>query len=191
MMNLSLRLLPGAAAAALLIFSLNLSLTATERDVDGNGVTLNPPSGVSLVIYTNGDLGDLTRALTKALDQLRPRSDFQLVRIIDLRGEVAPAVRKLVTKKIRGELDKEAARLKPIYAKAGNHADPRQEMRAIADFSGSTLGKLKWGGYSVDLRAVIFKNGAEVKRFDKSSPSEVEAYVMSLVNGGNGTASAQ
>ena len=73
------------------------------RGVDGKAVTIDPPSGVSLVVYTNGDLASETRELTSAVNALHPPKNFQIVRIIDLRGDVTPAVRPTVTKRIKSE----------------------------------------------------------------------------------------
>lgn len=152
------------------------------RDVDNKAVTLNPSQGVSLVVYTNGDLEKDTRELSKSLDSLRGQPGFQLVRVIDLRGEVVPAVRNLVLKKIRQELDKEAARLKPVYESQGRKGDPRSDMNAIADFGGGPLRKLHWPGYSdKKLRAVVYKNGVEAKRFDDAEVTEIVEYVKGQV----------
>jgi hypothetical protein len=153
------------------------------RDVDDKAVTLNPSQGVNLVVYTNGDLEKETRDLSKMLDPLRGRSDFQLVRVIDLRGEVAPAVRNLVLKKIRQELDKEAARLKPIYERNGRKNNPRGDMNAIADFGSGPLGKLHWNGYTEKLRAVVYKDGAEAKRFENAQPAEIFEHVKEQIGG--------
>lgn len=166
----------------LAVFAVLVGSPAAAADwqgVDGKTVTIDPPKGVSLVVYTNGDLEKETRTLTKSLDNLRPRSDFQLVRIIDLRGDVAPAVRNVVSKKIRRELGKETARLKPVYEAAGNKGDPANDMNTIADFSGSTLRRVGWDHYSENLQAIVYKNGKEVKRFSGASPDEIVSYVKS------------
>lgn len=170
-------------AGALLVTAAATGLTAEWRGVDGKTVSIDPAQGVSLVVYTNGDLEKETRELTRSVDNLRPRKDFQLVRIIDLRGDVIPAVRNVVTKKIRRELGKEGARLKPIYESAGSKINPNDEMNTIVDFSGSTLRRLGWDNYSTKLQAIVYKNGKEVKRFSGATPAEISSYVKSQVSG--------
>jgi hypothetical protein len=155
----------------------------TVVDVDGRQRILHPTGQVSVVMYTNGDLEQQSRDVSRALDPLRGRSDFRFIRIVDLRGEVAPIARRLVEKQIRKELDKEAVRIKPLYSKKGNSADPRLDMPTVADFNGNVLGKLGWENHYDDIHLVVFnKKGLEIKRFDKiADPIEVNTYLKTIL----------
>jgi len=158
-----------------------VSIIAT--DVDGRQQPLDPPGRVTVVMYTNGDLEQQSRDMSKSFDPMRGRHDFHFVRVVDLRGEVAPIARRLVEKQIRKELDKEAVRVKPLYSKNGNSMNPRLDMPTIADFNGNVLGKFGWSDHYPDIRIVVFnKRGQPIKRFDNAAtPQEVTAYVQTVL----------
>jgi hypothetical protein len=148
------------------------------QDVNGKSVTVNAKGHYTLVLYTNPDLEDDSRNVTLALDDYRSRSNFALVRVVDLRGGVPPEMRGIVRVKIREEQAKENLRLR----KAGVSADSN-EAPIIADFSGSTLDALGWGSTYDSLRLVIYDpNGREIKRLaDISSPRQVTKVVDSIL----------
>ncbi len=66
------------------------------EDVNGKPVAVNGTGHCTLVMYTNPDLEDTSRKMTLALDSYRSRSDFTLVRVVDLRGGVPPEMRGIV-----------------------------------------------------------------------------------------------
>src|SRR5277367_576885 len=78
------------------------------QDVDGHAVAVNGKGHYTVVMYTNPDLEDESRAMTLALDPYRSRSDFALIRVVDLRGDVPPQMRSIVRVQIRKEQVKEA-----------------------------------------------------------------------------------
>ena len=129
-------------------------------DVDGRSVSLNAKGHYTVVMYTNPDLEDESRAMTLALDPYRSRSDVDFVRVVDLRGDVPPSMRSMVRSQIRKEQAKECARLK----KAGVDA-PAGSAPIIPDFSGSTLNALGWDSTYDAVHLVIYdQHGHEVKR---------------------------
>jgi hypothetical protein len=130
------------------------------NDVDGRPVSLNAKGHYTVVMYTNPDLEDESRAMTLALDPYRSRSDVDFVRVVDLRGDVPPSMRSMVRNQIRKEQAKECARLK----KAGVDA-PAGSAPIIPDFSGSTLNALGWDSTYDAIHLVIYdQHGHEVKR---------------------------
>ena len=129
-------------------------------DVDGRPVSINAKGHYTVVMYTNPDLEDESRAMTLALDPYRSRSDVDFVRVVDLRGDVPPSMRSMVRNQIRKEQAKECARLK----KAGVDA-PAGSAPIIPDFSGSTLNALGWDSTYDAIHLVIYdQHGHEVKR---------------------------
>ena len=91
-------------------------------------------------MYTNPDLEDESRAMTLALDAYRSRSDFALVRIVDLRGDVPPGMRSLVRNQIRKEQAKELVRLKKAGVTPSGNPAP-----IIPDFSGLDAQRARLG----------------------------------------------
>src|SRR6202046_3505132 len=131
------------AAALLAVLACAPLLRAADpisgNDVDGRPVSINAKGHYTVVMYTNPDLEDESRAMTLALDPYRSRSDVDFVRVVDLRGDVPASMRSMVRGQIRKEQAKECARLK----KAGVDA-PAGSAPIIPDFSGSTLNALGW-----------------------------------------------
>ena len=131
------------------------------QDVNGHAVAVNGKGHYTVVMYTNPDLEDASRKMTLALDPYRSRSDFTLIRIVDLRGNVPPDMRGMVRVQIRKEQVKENARLKKAGVEAGNQAP------IIPDFSGSTLNALGWDSVYDQVHLVVYDtHGNEIKRLE-------------------------
>lgn len=148
------------------------------QDVDGRPVAVNGFGRCTVVMYTNPDLEDTSRKVTVALDSYRSRSDFALVRVIDFRGGVPPAMRSIVRVQIRKEIVRENNRLK----KAGVAAAPN-DAPIIPDFSGSTLNALGWSDTYEQVHMVVFdRHGHEYKRLESvTDPSAVTKIVDSVL----------
>jgi hypothetical protein len=132
------------------------------QDVNGHAVAVNGKGHYTLVMYTNPDLEDASRKMTLALDPYRSRSDFALVRVVDLRGDVPPEMRSIVRVEIRKEQAKESARLKKAGVSASSNASP-----IIPDFSGSTLNALGWDSVYDQVHLVVYDtHGHEIKRLE-------------------------
>ena len=132
------------------------------QDVNGHSVAVNGKGHYTVVMYTNPDLEDASRKMTLALDAYRSRSDFALVRVVDLRGDVPPDMRGIVRVQIRKEEAKESARLK----KAGV-SDSSNPAPIIPDFSGSTLNALGWDSVYDHVHLVVYDtHGREIKRLE-------------------------
>src|SRR5271155_790858 len=71
-------------------------ISISGQDVNGHAVAVNGKGHYTVVMYTNPDLEDASRKMTLALDPYRSRSDFALVRVVDLRGNVPPEMRSIV-----------------------------------------------------------------------------------------------
>lgn len=143
------------------------------RDIDGRNRDLRKSGKVSVVMYTNADLEEQSRTLSSYMDSFRPRSDFAFIQVLDMRGEVPPIVRNTVVKEVKRHLDKEAARLAPIYRKSGANRDPRKDLSTVVDFSGNVLGSLNWGNHYDDVRLLVYnKKGELVKRWDQMPDAE-------------------
>jgi hypothetical protein len=138
------------------------------QDVDGHAVAVNGSGHYTVVMYTNPDLEDESREMTLAMDPYRSRSDFSLIRVVDLRGDVPPQMRGLVRGQIRKETVREDKRLQEQrgIAKASSRAP------IIPDFSGSTLNALGWDSTYSQVRFVVYdQHGKEIKRLaDVSDP---------------------
>lgn len=132
------------------------------QDVDGKAVAVNGKGHYTVVMYTNPDLEDESRKMTLALDHYRGRSDFSLVRVVDLRGDVPPSMRSMVRNSIRKEQVKESARLKKAGIDSSSDKSP-----IIPDFSGSTLNALGWDSVYDQVHLVVYDTkGREVKRLE-------------------------
>ncbi len=143
-------------------------------DVDGRSVSLNAKGHYTVVMYTNPDLEDESRAMTLALDPYRSRSDVDFVRVVDLRGDVPPSMRSMVRSQIRKEQAKECARLK----KAGVDA-PVGSAPIIPDFSGSTLNALGWDSVYDQVHLVVYDpHGHEIKRLESVTDAKQMTRVV-------------
>jgi hypothetical protein len=129
-------------------------------DVDGHTVAINAKGHYTVVMYTNPDLEDESRAMTLALDRYRARPDIDFVRVVDLRGDVPPSMRSMVRNQIRKEQAKECARLKKAGIAYSALLAP-----ILPDFSGSTLNALGWDSTYDEVHLVIYDtHGKEIKR---------------------------
>ena len=149
------------------------------QDVNGHAVAVNGTGHYTVVMYTNPDLEDDSRALSLALDPFRSRSDFAFVRVVDLRGDVPPGMRGIVRGQIRSEMVREDKRLKDQrgIAHASAHAP------IIPDFSGSTLNALGWDSVYSQIHLVVYDtHGNEIKRLaDVSDPKRLTRMVSDIL----------
>jgi hypothetical protein len=148
------------------------------QDVNGHAVAVNGKGHYTLVMYTNPDLEDASRKMTLALDPYRSRSDFALVRVVDLRGDVPPQMRSMVRGEIRKEQAKEAVRLKKAGVSASSNEAP-----IIPDFSGSTLDALGWDSVYDQVHLVVYDtHGREVKRLESVTDArQMTKFVESIL----------
>ncbi len=139
--------------------SASASVSISGQDVNGHAVNVNGKGHYTVVMYTNPDLEDDSRKMTVALDPYRSRSDFTLIRVVDLRGNVPPEMRSIVRVEIRKEEVKESARLKKAGVSVSNQAP------IIPDFNGSTLDALGWDSVYDQVHVVVYDtHGREIKR---------------------------
>jgi hypothetical protein len=143
------------------------------QDVNGQPVAVNGKGHYTVVMYTNPDLEDDSRKMTLALDPYRDRSDFTLIRVVDLRGNVPPEMRSIVRVQIRQEEAKESARLKKAGVDGGNQAP------IIPDFSGSTLDALGWDSVYDQVHLVVYDtHGHEIKRLESVTDAKQMTKVV-------------
>jgi len=154
------------------------SAAISGQDVNGHAVAVNGPGHYTVVMYTNPDLEDESREMTLALDPYRSRSDFALVRVVDLRGDVPPEMRGLVRGQIRKEMARENKRLKDERG----IADASARAPIIPDFSGSTLNALGWSSTYSQVRLVVYdEHGKEIKRLADASDPKVVARTLDAI----------
>jgi len=138
---------------------------------------LNGSGHYTVVLYTNPDLEDATRKVTRVLDAYRTRSDIAFVRVLDLRGGVPPDMRGIVKTEIRRQQAREDVRLKKEGVASGDQAP------IIPDFNGSTLDALGWDSIYDEVHLVIYDtHGREIKRLEKASdPKQVARLVEGIM----------
>jgi hypothetical protein len=153
-----------------------VQVAISGQDVNGHAVAVNGKGHITVVMYTNPDLEDDSRKMTLALDPYRSRSDFTLIRVVDLRGNVPPEMRGIVRVQIRKEEAKESARLK----KAG--VDPSNQAPIIPDFSGSTLDALGWDSVYDHVHLVVYDtHGHEIKRLESVTDAKQMTKVVDSI----------
>jgi hypothetical protein len=147
------------------------------QDVNGHSVAVNGKGHYTVVMYTNPDLEDASRKMTLALDPYRSRSNFTLVRVVDLRGDVPPEMRGIVRVQIRKEQAKESARLKKAGVPASSNPAP-----IIPDFSGSTLDALGWDSVYDQVHLVVYDtHGHEIKRLESVTDAKQMTKVVDSI----------
>ena len=157
---ISLALMAGSPGTARAAGAVQAAISG--QDVNGHSVAVNGKGHYTVVMYTNPDLEDASRKMTLALDPYRSRSNFTLVRVVDLRGNVPPEMRSIVRVEIRKEQAKESARLKKAGVSASSNPAP-----IIPDFSGSTLNALGWDSVYDQVHLVVYDtHGHEIKRLE-------------------------
>ena len=153
-----------------------VAVAISGQDADGHSVAVNGKGHYTVVMYTNPDLEDASRKMSLALDPYRSRSDFTLIRVVDLRGNVPPEMRGIVRVQIRKEEAKESARLK----KAG--VDPSNQAPIIPDFSGSTLDALGWDSVYDHVHLVVYDtHGHEIKRLESVTDAKQMTKVVDSI----------
>jgi len=147
------------------------------QDVDGRAVAVNGKGHYTVVMYTNPDLEDESRKMTLALDHYRSRSDFDFIRVVDLRGDVPASMRSMVRGQIRKEQVKECLRLKKAGVDASSENAP-----IIPDFSGSTLDALGWDSVYDHVHLVVYDTkGHEVKRLESVTDAKQMTKVVDSI----------
>jgi hypothetical protein len=151
-------------------------ISISGQDVNGHAVAVNGKGHYTVVMYTNPDLEDDSRKMTLALDPYRSRSDFTLVRVVDLRGNVPPSMRGIVRVQIRKEEAKEEVRLKKAGVSTSNQAP------IIPDFSGSTLDALGWDSVYDQVHLVVYDtHGHEIKRLESVTDAKQMTKVVDSI----------
>ncbi|MDR1192258.1 MAG: hypothetical protein LBK60_11460 [Verrucomicrobiales bacterium] len=136
-------------------------------DVDGRERVLNEAGKVHVVIYSNEDVQDRTRAAGRALDEFQGLPEFRSVVVVDLRDSLANLAKSYTQRRMVRDLDAEALRVTPFYRKNGNAGDPRREVSAVADFSGELSVRLGWREPAETLRVIVFdRHGREAARWE-------------------------
>jgi hypothetical protein len=147
------------------------------QDVNGHSVAVNGKGHYTVVMYTNPDLEDASRKMTLALDAYRSRSDFALVRVVDLRGDVPPDMRGIVRVQIRKEQAKESERLRKAGVPDSSNPAP-----IIPDFSGSTLNALGWDSVYDKVHLVVYDtHGREIKRLESVTDAKQMTKVVDSI----------
>ncbi|PTY05300.1 hypothetical protein DB346_01660 [Verrucomicrobia bacterium LW23] len=140
--------------------------TITATDADDRTVTFNPASKVVVVLNCNEKTQWRTRDAGMALDPFQGIKNFRLIVLVDLRSTLAKVVKGYVKSRMRNDLDNEAVRIKPFYAAKGNTGNPRNDVSVVPDWNGNICAQLSWPDESTKFRAVVYKDGKELKRFD-------------------------
>ena len=135
-------------------------------DVYGKPVTVNDKGHYTFVIYSNPDLEDDSREMTRVLDKYRSNSNFRLVCVVDLRGGIPPTMRGIVRTDIRNAQAKENKRLAKTGG-VGNYSP------VIADFTGDVLDALGWDSIYDEVQLIVYDSkGHEVKRLKNVSDAQ-------------------
>lgn len=147
------------------------------QDVNGKPVAVNAPGRYTIVMYTNPDLEEASRKVTRVLDTYRSRSHFAFVCVVDLRGGVPPPMRSIVKTEIRKEQAREDTRLRKAGVASGDQAP------IIPDFDGTTLEALGWDSVYDQVHMVVYDtHGHEIKRLQNASdPRQVAKVVDSIM----------
>jgi hypothetical protein len=136
-------------------------------DVDGRERILNGKGKVHVIIYSNEDVQDYTRAAGKSLDQFQGLAEFRTIVVVDLRGSLANLAQGYTQRRMIHDLDAEAQRIVPFYRHNGNQGDPRADVSAVADFKGDIALKLGWKETAETLRVIVFdQDGRETARWE-------------------------
>jgi hypothetical protein len=148
-----------------------LMLNAAEpikiTDVDGRERVLNGAGKVHVVIYSNEDVQDDTRAASKSLDKFQGLAEFRTVVVVDLRGSLANLAQGYTQRRMIRDLDTEAERITPFYRSNGNEGNPRPDISAVPDFKGDISVRLGWKETAETLRVIVFdQNGKEAARWE-------------------------
>lgn len=158
----------------------------SAQDVDGKWRILPPKGQLTIVMYTNADLEQESKALSKTLDPFRGTQNFMFYQIVDLRGDIPAIARRMAEKQIRKELDIEANRIRPFYAKNNSKADPRASLSTIVDYGGSFLDRFNWDDRVEMVRFAIYNaNGVEIRRIDNTSNVQNVAAAFRTLFGNN------
>ncbi|MDR1146233.1 MAG: hypothetical protein LBK71_08875 [Verrucomicrobiales bacterium] len=156
----------------ILWFALSVSATVNAAeiravDVDGRERVLNGSGRVHVVIYSNEEVQDATRAASRALDELQGVRAFRSVIVVDLRGSLAHLAPGYAQRRMMRDLDAEAERLTPFYRNNGNGGDPRADLSVVADFKGELAARLGWRESAATLRVLVFDQaGREAARWE-------------------------
>jgi hypothetical protein len=154
-------------AAWLAPLVLNAAEPIKITDADGRERALNGPGKVHVIIYSNEDVQDATRAAGKSLDKFQGLPEFRTVVVADLRGSLANLAPGYTQRRMIRDLDTEAQRITPFYRQNGNAGNPRPDISAVPDFKGDISARLGWKEPAGTLRVIVFdQRGKEVARWE-------------------------
>jgi hypothetical protein len=136
-------------------------------DADGRERVLNGSGQIHVIIYSNEDVQERTRAAGRALDEFQGMREFRSVVVVDLRGSLANLAKGYTQRRMTRDLDAEALRVTPFYRRNGNPGDPRRDVSAVADFTGGLSVRLGWKKTGETLRVLVFdQHGGEAARWE-------------------------
>lgn len=158
----------GGLALVVAFFAVGMLPAGAElrvKDADGVERRLDEPGRVTAVIYSNPEVQQWTRQAGAALDKFQGRADFRIVVVVDLRGTMADWAPGYTVRRMQRDLNAEARRVAPFYARNGNSTDPRPDMSVVPDFKGVVCQALGWKQPAGRRRVVLFgKDGKEAWR---------------------------
>jgi hypothetical protein len=133
----------------------------TATTVDGVEIRFDDPDFSTVVLYSNQQVQDKTRAAGTIFDPLQGRAHFRLVVVVDLRGSMANWVKGYTIRTIQRDLNREASRVEPFFKENGNTSDPRKSMNVVADFSGAVCDSLGWTQVLQQEQILFFPRGGQ------------------------------
>jgi len=173
---------------AILCFWMALGVVRAEpinvTDVDGKSIVLNRLGGVTAVVYSNSAVQNETRATAKFFDPFHGRKEFRGIVVVDLRRSIGGWVKGMTLSIIRGDLEKEAKRVKPFYVQNGNPGNPRDDLGVVADFKGEVCPVLGWPQELKEVEVIVYgPDGKEAGRWQKNKdPEKIREVVKKLLD---------
>jgi hypothetical protein len=145
----------------------------SAKDADDRLIILNAKERITVVLSSHEGVQEQTRQIAKSLDNWRGRTRFRLIVVVDLSNSFGRLLPGYVKKRMRQDLDREADRLLPIYAKNKAKGSPRPDLCAVPDFTGALTKQLGWPKSQNKVSAIIYDTTGRITlRWDDSSAEQ-------------------
>jgi hypothetical protein len=146
-------------------------------DVEGRQITLGDGHALLLTVATQETETKAHLVGHNVPDEFVGHPHYRCVTIINFQNRIPSLLRGIITAVVRHRFRAEADAVQPRYSAKKIDHSPRADLYAIADFDGSTVGKLDIDPASNDLAVFVFDgHGALVRQWhDVPSSEELHA----------------
>ena len=136
----------------------------TFEDVDGNELS-TADGHVTIITVVTRAAGEEARIVAEQVpDRFIGDPKYRYITLVNFQGKLPGMLHGVTRGVIRGKLDAEARKRKPMYEAKNLARDPRRDIYVVADFDGTAVSQLGLSPDSSDVQVFVFNGEGKIDR---------------------------